>query len=380
MRPKPEVRLVRKIKKPETQDKLFLEIIEAGMPKVVDLWENGEKYLGRIIPQCADELAFDKNIGKNYLDCQPHFWQCYWSGGVTNDPSLKVDLFGQSYHLTARASYPVIAEYSKNYRHMKFTKRSQQGIEPIYGFEVDLAVAEIPGMSLRVLLQDTCRDSFLPERVYPYAHQKESKLTWDNFGRKIFIDKFYVTNQKVNEWRVALGQTELIEKDRLKWPKPAYLNLEDQKKYCEFYGKKLMEAHLFDAASMTPIDLDQPKPKMMTRPATPWQRDIQKTFLGLARINPDFQLTPLDCQLAEVQGCSERHYFTDSVSWMGMNYPLGYEQESLVNIFETKKNLKKSSRFFPAADEWHELGKRGYWDGVQDLLRPVAFRCYEELP
>lgn len=130
---------------------------------------------------------------------------------------------------------------------------------------------------------------------------------------------------------------------------------------------------------MTPLDIKNSLPERVARPQTPWQRDLSKTFLGMARINPDYQLTPLDCDLAQVQGCHEKFYTTDSVTWMGMNFALGFYPESLVNNIEPEKNIKMSSKFRAAESEVHELGVLGRWSGENQKEFPVAFRCYEEV-
>jgi hypothetical protein len=246
---------------------------------------------------------------------------------------------------------------------------------------VEFTIDEVPEFTWPMILTDTCRDVYLPERIYPYGKYEAKKgegVIWDNFGRRLFLDKFYVSNQQVNVWKMLNGRKD-IELDRKKWPMPALLNLPEQKAYCSFWGKRLLDAKLFDAASMTPVDQKMSKPDRVARPQTPWQRDLSKTFLGMARINEDYQLTPLDCVLAQVEGCSERYYSTDSVTWMGMNFSLGFYPESLNNTIEPEKNLKASSRFHPPSSELHELGIRTNWDGIQDSKLPVAFRCYEEV-
>ena len=266
-------------------------------------------------------------------------------------------------------------------RYYEILKGPFEGLNFHYGILVEFTIDEVPDLTWPMILTDTCRDVFLPERIYPYGKADPKKgegFIWDNFGRRIFLDKFYVSNQQVNAWKILNGRKDL-ELDRKKWPQPALLNLPEQKAYCSYWGKRLLEAKLFDAASMAPVDQKDPKPARVARPQTPWQRDLSKTFLGMARINEDYQLTPLDCVLAQVQGCSERYYSTDSVTWMGMNFTLGFFPESLENTIDPEKNLKASSRFDAPDSEWHELGLRSSWDGTQDPKLPVAFRCYEEV-
>lgn len=371
--------MVRFKDKPLKQDKLFTQVIEAALPKVQDLWENGDHYFPKKGVNCPAEIVHDKSVGPSYYQCQPHFWQCYWSGGTGEAPYLKIDLSGQTFHVKAEAVFPTVPSISSQPRF--YERRHSQDLS---GIVVNLAVKEFPGESQFVLLKDTCRDVFLPERIYGYGKSTEKRsegFIWDNFDRRIFIDKFYVSNAQVNEWRLASGATDKLNLDRSSWPKPAIIDRQEQIDYCAHLGKRLLEAHLMDAASMAPTDLKNPKPSFVARPHTPWQRDLSKSFLGLARINPDYQLSPLDCQLAQVMGCKEKHFTTDSATWMGINYPLGYYPESFINEIEPEKTVKLSSRFFPAASTWHELGLRSNWSGSQkDVKTPVAFRCYEEIP
>ncbi len=366
--------------KPDTDDKLFTEIIRAAEPELLKLWTQGQLFL-KNSTQCKEELVYEKKIAGSYYNCQPHFWQCYWQGGVTGErPSIKVELFGQTYEVKANPSFAAIPAYSNFSRYYEMMKLSGTGLNLHYGYKVELSVKEIPGLTQTLLLTDSCRDTYLPERIYGYGKRPASGegFIWDNFGRRIFVDRFYVTNQMVNEWHILKNQSEKIISNRSLWPLPASLPLESQREYCSYFGKRLLSAEIFDAASMTPTDFQNPRPLKVVRAQTPWQRDHSRSFMGVARINPDYQLTPLDCQLAQVQGCREKYFTTDSASWMGMNFSMGFFQESLVNTIEPELNLKLSSHSLPASSPWHELGVRSSWDGkIQEQI--VAFRCYEEV-
>jgi hypothetical protein len=370
-------------KKPLNKEKLFNQVIQAAIPQIQKLWEDGDRMIKKGGLKCDEEIVFDRKIGRSYYQCQPHFWQCYWQGGVVENPVIKVEVFGDIYHMRATSAFDPLPMYSPQPRFYEIVKGPLPSLNFHFGVKVKFVVDEIPGKSIPIILTDTCRDTYLPQRIYGFgkmnSKQTDDDFIWDNFGRHIFIDRFYVTQQMVNEWYILSGKIEKVESDRTKWPLPAFLDRSDQIRYCAFWGKRLMEAKLFDAASMTPSDLKDPLPANVLRPSTPWQRDLSKTFLGMARINPDYQLTPLDCDLAQVQGCLEKHFFTDSATWMGMNYSLGFYPESLVNNLEPLKNLKLSSRFYDPGSMVHELGELGNWNsGLQDKL-PIAFRCYEEV-
>ena len=369
-RPSAPVRMER----PEVPEKLFTQVIEAARPKLIRLWEEGDRYFPKTGVNCPGEIVHDNSIGGSYYQCNPHFWQCYWQGGVVETPELEIDLFGQTFHVIAKANV--------DSRYYDLFYRSEPGINLKYGYLVEVVVKELPGLSQPLILADSCRDTYLPQRIYGYgkvSDRRDDGFIWDNFGRHIFIDKFYVTNRQANEWLILNGKSDKVENDRAKWPHPAILPLQEQKSYCAFYGKRLLEAKLFDAATMSPSDLKNPKPDKVFRPQTPWQRDLSRTFLGMSRINPDYQLTPLDCQLAEVQGCHEKYFSTDSATWMGFHYALGFYPEALNNFIHPKKNIKMSSKFMAPASPWHELGYYSEWDGIQTSSMPVAFRCYEEV-
>lgn len=359
---------------PEVPEKLFTQVLDQALPEILNLWEQGDRYLPKSGLKCDQEILNAKNVGAPYYQCNPNFWQCFWGGGVKENPSLVVELFGQTYNIEARPSF--------DSRYYGLFHRKFQGPEIKYGYMVEIRVAEFPNLSQTMLLTDTCRDTFLPERIYGYGkapNKLDEGFIWDNFGRGIFIDRFYVSNRQLNEWKILTGKMNTMEQDRSKWPTPAIIARKDQKAYCKFYGKKLLEAKLFDAASMTPSDLKNPQPSRIYRPQTPWQRDLSRTFLGMSRINPDYQLAPLDCELAEVQGCKEKFYSIDSATWMGFHYSLGFNAESLDNTIEPKNILKPSSKYFSPAAPFHELGTLTEWNGEVDEKNPAAFRCFEEV-
>ncbi len=381
LRSRPEI-VSKKERIPFVPEKLFSQVIEAGMPSILRLWEEGDRYFPKGALSCDDEIIHHKNVGGSYYQCNPHFWQCFWQGGFSKYPSIEIEFFGKKYHISAKASFDPILAYSAQPRFYQLYKKNNFSLNLDYGYVVELQVKELPGKSQVLILTDTCRDTYLPQRSYGYskvADKRDNGFIWDNFDRNIFIDKFYVTNRQVNEWKILTGRSDSIEKDRTRWPHPALINLKDQRDYCAYYGKRLLEAKLFDAGTMTPADLKETLPMRVYRPETPWQRDLSKTFLGIARINPDYQLTPLDCQLAEVQGCNEKYFSTDSATWMGIHFGLGFYPESLENFIEPKKNLKMSSRLFHPGSEWHELGVLSSWKEGPPYNLPVAFRCYEEV-
>jgi len=363
-----------------SRDELFTRVIEAALPEIVKLWEEGKILESESQFNCPAEILPSDQVGSAYYQCQPHFWQCYWEGGIKKETRVSVELFDKKFHVMALPVFESIKEFSAKPRFYEVIKIHSKGLKSKFGMKIELKVEEIDQLTQTVVLLDTCRDTYLPQRIYKTDEVKNVKeFLWDNFEKHIFVDKFYVSNQKVNEWRLLTNHREKIIKERSEWPKPALLNLDDQIRYCAFWGKRLLEAKIFDASTIPPTNIEDPKSYFSKKPQTYWQRDLSKTFLGLARINSDYQLTPLDCQLAEVKGCNERYFFTDSSSWTGVNFSMGYYAESFLNFLEPTKNYKVSSNKLKPSSEWHELGKRSSWKGIQKEKNPVAFRCYEEV-
>src|SRR5665647_1199853 len=195
-RPRP---VAKKFQKPPiSSEKLFSQVILASSDEVLRLWEDGDRFISKEGLQCPGEITFQTTVGRSFYQCQPHFWQCYWEKGVIADPSIKLDMFGQTYHVRARASFSSIPAYSEANRFYELFHTTT--VSPLrYGMLIELEVAELPGYSQRMILTDTCRDSFLPERIYAYGtankKSRDEGFIWDNFDRKIFLDRFYVTNQ-----------------------------------------------------------------------------------------------------------------------------------------------------------------------------------------
>src|SRR5690606_14283139 len=111
-------------------------------------------------------------------------------------------------------------------------------------------------------------------------------------------------------------------------------------------------------------------PDMFVRPDTPWQRDYRGTFLA-----KDLGPKVKDCSLAQVKGCSENYFKTDSVSWSGVAFGLGFEEEVFYNPIDPELNLKKSSHHEIQTSPWHKLGRRT--SSIEDKV--YAFRCYREI-
>ena len=257
-------------------------------------------------------------------------------------------------------------------RQLELIKRQTQGVSQLTGYIGEFEIVELKKKQ-KIFLANSCHEVYLPERTYAYGEVKDLRdpgFLWDNAGRKLFIDKFYVSEGEVAEWKSYLG-----EKVQTQTPwKPAKLKKNEQESFCQFHGKNVLMAHFFDATQMTPLDLKIKFPDMVIRPDTPWQRDSNRTFFHESK-NPDYRLSLRDCGFAEVKGCPESFYMTDSLSWSGVAFGLGFEEELFYNPIDPDLDLKKSSHHEVATSPWHKLGRRG----KSNPEAAYAFRCFREI-
>ncbi len=52
-----------------------------------------------------------------------------------------------------------------------------------------------------VRLERNCNQTYLPQKIYSSGPESDSSNIWDNYGRHIFIDKYYVTNWDIKQWK-----------------------------------------------------------------------------------------------------------------------------------------------------------------------------------
>lgn len=357
---------------------------------VEDFWVNaGLKYKMEDV-LCPELILPDPKVGNRYLSCNPLFWECYWSKGLSKDPSIQVEYEGQVFTLVAHQ-----LESGKFGRIIAQSDLSE-GEAPTWSYQVELNVKEFPGYKLHLALLNSCQDHYLPERVYAYGVSQTSRaqdvFLWDNFGRDIYLDRFPVSHQEVNQWaRDRDSFKHLIKKNVQEYPYPAtHLSSEEQKQFCAWRGARLMEPHLFDAGAMIPSS-DEKFPDVIAPASTPWERDRQRTFL-VKEGKPKVE----DCQRAAVKGCDLYPYSTNSVSWMGLGETIGFYPEAFRAVYD-RFNVKFSSIYLEAKSPWNSLGKRGIWSGeghrpadfstgsleenpflaLENV--PVGFRCYREV-
>lgn len=364
----------------------FTEVVLSGLPKLLERWQEGdlEEAYGSKLWSC-DELPESTHVAPAYFQCNQHYLECWARGKTGASPSIPVTIDGVTYQLKLGQHFPKIEEFSAGKRHSQFVTRSelQNPIAPWQGVLIDIEVEGMKG-HWRMILEDTCRMKELPQRRYSYGarpdrHERLLEMDWDNDGRKIFIDKFPVARSDVNQWVLATAPSQVkFQVEKKTWALPSTdLSVDQQVAYCAWLGKRRMEAHLWDAATMSPSNLARPFPDFIVKPWLPWSRDRRDSFFELAETKRDWKPTASDCSLAYVKECQDaypyRPHSTDNVSWMGIYHVLGGTPEEFRNPVESKLTLKASSVLLEAYDHGHQLGRR-----LEGTGHAAAFRCYRE--
>lgn len=383
-------------------------VLLAGAEKLQQRYERGdtEQLIARGLLSCPDIPASPLITGE-YLQCNPHYLNCFLG---TRDSKLQnrfaVDLEGQKHWVEARPFGPG----QRYYRIV--SKGVMPGTRvPHYAVQLELTLSgeKGSGSSLFVLLEDTCRDVYLPQRVYAYREHSQPgavEVIWNNLNREIYIDKRLVTFRDLVDWLEVEPHVGIqVPEDRAQWALPASgLTVVQMERYCQLLGKQVATTLVYDAASFFPLNRDQPTTIDRQFPPFPWSR---RAF-GHPLLAMQAGESPFDqsiCSDLWVRECEEQGFGVQSfpgkrTSWIGMRDILGGYPEYLRNPISPPYNLKVSSFYLSLRGEqgaWHRLGRRGSWTGRgftpsafsfegaplfprRDRAVAVGFRCMLEGP
>lgn len=341
---------------------LFGQLQSSLLTQIKDRWEQGdlENYYYRNKFSCPDLIKNGENIDSEYLKCNPNYLECYLQGKAKVNPKISVKVDGKEFWLNFKRSKEFV----------NVTKDDS--------VKLNATISSFADKEFSIELQNTCRDVYLPQRIYS-AGGIDQNYVWDNFFQHIFIDRFYVTNLDVYLWKKVFNIKDIdVSTDPSLWHLPSTdLTLKQRKRFCNSYGKQLLQSHVLDAASFVPSDINDHMPDHVYKFPYPWTKKINGIFLYEKKIGNDFNISQKDCTHAYVKDCLKfkfKHFNTDSVSWMGVNYTLGYYMEVVENPFNSFQNLKASSFYFNSNSIWHEIGKRAHWDGEGFNLANFNFK------
>lgn len=339
---------------------------------------------------CESEIGDVAGVGKFYTRCNPGFLQCLYLQKSSPLHNLKFE------RENSKLKFELVP-YENNKIYKVISRQISSGsFLPTYGIELKLKATNYPKFSMKFILEDSCHNTFLPQRKYAYGKEnKKEILEWDNFDQNIFVDKFLVSNREIKEFNETLSRDFIFDPKNLSYP-ATKLSFKQMKEYCAFRSKELLMAHIYDAASFLPTDLEDVEPIKVKRGPLYWTKDIKTSFLkdrNKVQVNQDI------CNLIYSKDCLKNYnydpYFTNS-SWMGINNSLGGPLEAFYNPIEPDKNLKLSSIYFSFKSNRHAIAERGFWDGenhspdsirkeefedlkeIQELK--IGFRCMEKTP
>src|SRR5690606_37806334 len=122
-------------------------------------------------------------------------------------PYFKVSYQQQPYWVTANAIFPPRPRFSPAPRFYTIITPSQHHGEqlPSYALLLNIPVIGQNHSSLTLLLEDSCHDTYLPQRFYAYGSALHHPLPdeqswWDNLYQDIYVDKFLVSFRDIVEW------------------------------------------------------------------------------------------------------------------------------------------------------------------------------------
>ncbi len=359
-------------------------LLESELLKLKKIWQSPNLELRK---QCRKTLSLAHDVPSEFFNCNPLLIECL--------ATLKVSPLQLSFHKFSDHS---------------FYKRVHNGSEDLLvdnGVKLIVSLPENSQLEVTAYLDNTCQETYLPQRTYSYADIYSKDYLWDNENRHIFIDKFLVNNFQVYEWALLTEAKDLAltlaEKKEWHFVNTT-LNRAQQESFCNYWGKQLLSAHVLDAGSFIPGSEASQFHTHVFKSRYHWTRKDRETFLYKANRKQTVEIKAEDCYHAYTADCQKFYSLenakAESSSWIGIYQVLGGHLESLNNPFDSFLNLKASSQYFSAAADWHQLGKRAHWEGEandpksfswktdrdaeKELLPhsqefyPIAFRCMRE--
>jgi hypothetical protein len=239
--------------------------------------------------------------------------------------------------------------------------------------------------SISVFLEKSCNEIYLPRRMYALEDTTSRKYSWwDNFKRHFILQTDTVSVGDVKRWLkydTSFKQGDEILKSinsKLKDDSPILnLKYEEMERFCSFHGKQIMSVDLFDAASMHPGDLSTDRMKFPLRSIWPWDYKKKVGLIWEYRSGKKDKVELDDCKKVFSSECLKVENVPNRegvYTWSGLRSVLGGEMEVFRNSLYPRRNLKASSHYFDLKSNWHELGRRAYWDGLGLALHNFNFR------
>ena len=345
----------RKIPDQFIQDKAAIIRLIESSSEIHRVWIEGEdsKEWNLMRAQCLKEYSLSQQFDESLLRCHPILLECF-----------------EKFYMKKNFNLQPFSEFNElHYRYMTKSNNSYRNLREV-GALVTIQDNESK-KTMNVFLEDTCHETYLEQRAFAYGEQVEIKdgidYRFDNFDRHFYLDTHLVTNSDINTW-IKFGNSDFTKGLKEKSGDDLFLPATDllfnqMENYCSFKGKQVLQAHLFDAATFLPMDLEEKIPKKNNRSPYYWTKKASEY--------------KSDCKLIYSKECLNKYgYRLNSIepTWSGLNDSMGGVLEAFRNPIDPDSNLKASSFYFDSKSSWHKLGFRAGWDGDGFHLRNFDFR------
>jgi hypothetical protein len=397
--------------KPKTKQKKLsdhdaYQILLKATKELKNIWEMGDVFnqLGSENQKCS-EFLWNKNTPKHFQQCNPFFLECLFAGKFPMAPYIKIMHDKKEYLVAPEKKYQAIPSISQEKRRFQFQLKplSNSISLPSTGVSLSLKIKYINEPTLEVFLQNTCGNTYLPEKIYEYGNIKknlrhnrkiEVRDHWDNWGRDIFVDKYLVNQQDIFLWKLAKGKN-LSEqfKPELFYQTATGLSKSEMKEYCLDHGKKLLDSKVFDA--LTSFQSIYQKNLLKRKRTYPFGFTEETTdnfirpFSSRDRGSDDFELSK-ECQKVYTLECKEKFgdhhpYSLSSPSWNGVFQVFGGWPEYMDAPIYPRENTKASNFYFTRFSKNHLWGQRlnlekEYIEEIKSITKKqIAFRCQTEV-
>lgn len=243
--------------------------------------------------------------------------------------------------------------------------------------------------SMEVLLSSNCQESFLEERFYAVGSEPQDsslEIQFDNFNKKIFIDKFQVRRGEVADWYFKNNVKKTFNDSEAFLP-ATKLKLQEMTKFCIDHGKQILQSHLYDAATFIPFDLKDKEPRKHSRGDYYWVKKNSDSWIFKLKRAKDKSLEKAvnlkNCSLLYGKECTDKFLESELMyepTWSGLYQVMGGAFEYVRNVLVSEDNLRASSKYFSLTSSYQRLGERAFWDGEGFLIKNFIFKDEEKLP
>lgn len=230
----------------------------------------------------------------------------------------------------------------------------------------------VKGNAFQVKLKNTCRSTYLEQKLYNAGPLENEDRLWDNYTQSVYIDKNYFSHLDLQ--LSSKNKLENIENPHL-----PVLNLkkEQMQRACAGLGGQVMQSRYFDAAANFPSSVKNKNVKKFPYPWTKKRRLVEEELNTF-------------CLKSYTSECKKLEYLEHadySPSWIGTYHTLGGMMEFLDNKFFPSANIKISSLQIERDSIWNKNFLRGSIEESDEIkkyngisreflkVKDWAFRC-----